>query len=365
MVVPTGSWTGFPGWLKGRLAMTTARRPQATPPDVEDIRRRAEGAAQQRLPGVRLRPLVAFTAGSSSLTYSAQVDGASVEHVVVKAAPAGLAPVRNRDVLRQARVLRALAGVDGVLVPEIYGEHAGAPVEVPPLFVMEHVPGQSYEPRHTDLAEAPSDADALSRAAKAARMLARMHAAPVAELGLADEPVVSLVDEIERWRTAAGSVELSQDVAALEQRVYDGLRAGIPEQLPPAVLHGDWRLGNMQCEGPDILGVIDWEIWSVGDPRVDLAWMQLMAAPDHPSSIHPDAAMLSPDELAAEYESAAGFKLPALDWFAALVRYKQAAASMLLVKNAAKRGDTDERWQRMGDNIAKLLAAGEVLLRAG
>ena len=38
---------------------------------------------------------------------------------MIKVAPPGLEPVRNRDVLRQARALRALHPVDGVNVPEV------------------------------------------------------------------------------------------------------------------------------------------------------------------------------------------------------------------------------------------------------
>lgn len=30
-----------------------------------------------------------------------------------------------------------------------------------------------------------------------------------------------------------------------------------------------------------LLAVIDWEIWSVGDPRTDLAWLLMHADPVH------------------------------------------------------------------------------------
>ena len=337
--------------------MTETARPRAIPPDVEDIRARATDAIQPRFPGARVLPLVQFTGGTSSLTYRADVEGASVREVVVKAAPAGLPPVRNRDVLRQARILQALAAVDGVAVAEVFGYDSGGALETPPLFVMELLPGESYEPKTNDLAEAPPDDVVRTRATKAVRMLARMHAATVGELGVDDEPVGSIPDEVERWRTAAASCELRTEVATLERQVYERLIGSVPAQLQPAVLHGDWRLGNMQCTGADINGVIDWEIWSVGDPRIDLAWMQLMADPLHPSVAYPQAATLTPTELAAEYDAAAGTDVAAMDWFGALVRYKQAAVSMLLVKNAAKRGELDDRYLRMDDAISGLLQA--------
>ena len=79
------------------------------------------------------------------LTFAARLElpEASDRRIVVKVAPPGLAPVRNRDVLRQARLLRALAGVDGVCVPQVLLEDAGSP----PFFVMDFVEGESYEPK--------------------------------------------------------------------------------------------------------------------------------------------------------------------------------------------------------------------------
>ena len=52
--------------------------------------------------------------------------------------------------------------------------------------------------------------------------------------------------------------------------------AGSPPSLtrvPPAILHGDYRIGNMQFDGERLAAIIDWEIWSLGDPRNDLAWL--------------------------------------------------------------------------------------------
>jgi aminoglycoside phosphotransferase (APT) family kinase protein len=335
--------------------MTEEARPKRTPPDVEDIRSRSEAAVRGRFPGARLLPLTQFASGSSSLTYWADVAHADVHRMVVKAAPSGLPPVRNRDVLRQARVLRAVAALPHVRVPEVYGFDRGAPVDVPPLFVMAYVEGSSYEPRSSPPGEAPPDAAVLARARAAAHMLAALHAAHPVDLNIGQEPVVSLPDEVERWRTATASCDLEPGVRALADGVYQRLAKSVPDPHPPSVLHGDWRLGNMLCRDDEILGVIDWELWSVGDPRVDLVWMQLICDPRRPALPYPNAVTLEPDDLAAEYAAAAGHDFSDLDWFGSLVRYKQAAATMLLVKNAARRGDTDERWARMNGAIGGLL----------
>ena len=313
--------------------------------DPTDVLRRATRAA-----GRLLQELVPLPGGTSSLTYSAVTD--SGVRVVVKVAPPGLEPVRNRDVLRQARVLTALSEVPDVAVPAVLGSDPGAPPDVPPLFVMSYADGEGYEPRHVALDRRPPAAEVRGRATAAARMLAALHTADPAKLGITEE-AVALETEVDRWRKALATCELEPAAAHAELECHERLTAAIPAPLPPAVLHGDWRLGNMQCTGAEIRAVIDWEIWSVGDPRLDLAWLRLMADPAHPTAVAPEAPTLEPGELLAAYGSPAAD----LPWFDALVRYKQAAASALLVKNAERRGQVTDRVERMRGGIAPLLAA--------
>jgi aminoglycoside phosphotransferase (APT) family kinase protein len=313
--------------------------------DPADVVRRAAKAT-----GHPLRDLAPLPGGTSSLTYSAVTD-ADVR-VVVKVAPPGLEPVRNRDVLRQARVLTALSGVPGVVVPRVLGSDPGAPPDVPPLFVMSFADGEGYEPRHVERDHRPPAAEVRERATAAARMLAALHAADPVALGITDA-AVPLEAEVERWRKALDTCRLTPDAARAELDCRRRLTASIPAPLRPAVLHGDWRLGNMQCAGPEIRAVIDWEIWSIGDPRLDLAWLRLMSDPAHPTAVAPEAPTLEPDELLAAY----GAPVADLAWFDALVRYKQAAASALLVKNAERRGQVTDRVDRMRGGIPLLLAA--------
>jgi aminoglycoside phosphotransferase (APT) family kinase protein len=334
----------------------TTGRPKVGVADPEDVLRRASAAA-----GGALSDLEPLLGGMASITYSARAsDGA---RVVVKVAPPGLEPVRNRDVLRQARVLRALSAVPDVAVPRVWGEDGGAPPEVPPLFVMDFVDGESYEPRFTTESPRPPAQDVVARAAAAARMLAALHAVSPVELHL-DEPASTLEAEVERWRAAFATCDLADGTRADEADAHRRLLAALPAPLGPAVLHGDWRLGNMQCAGTDVRAVIDWEIWSIGDPRLDLAWLRLMSDPAHPTAAAPEAPTLEPAELLAAYEEAAGAPVPDLAWFDALVRYKQAAASALLVKNAGRRGDTSPAVDRMREGIARLLDAALDLLPA-
>jgi aminoglycoside phosphotransferase (APT) family kinase protein len=322
--------------------------------DVAGLQRRTEDALAQVWPGCVVRELTALPGGASSLTYAAELSSAPRDRVVVKMAPPGLPPLRNRDVLRQARLLRALARVPEVAVPAVYANDPGDPPEVPPLFVMDYVHGESYEPlltAHGSRAGPPPDDQVAARALAAVRMLAALHRQDAAALALGAEPATSLAQECAKWARALSTCPLTGTEAALERACRRGLEREEPAPLPPAVLHGDWRLGNMQCLGREVRAVIDWEIWSIGDPRTDLAWMMMWASPDNPGAGPPGAFMIAPGQLLAWYEEAAGHPVQDLGWVQCLARYKSAATTALLAKNAAKRGESGEHVERMRRSI--------------
>ncbi len=93
-----------------------------------------------------------------------------------------------------------------------------------------------------------------------------------------------------------------------------------------AVNHGDFRLGNTLCEGDRINAVIDWEIWSVGDPRIDLAWLTFFTDDAGHPAVAPGTVAGTPAgrEIVRAYEDALGQPVPELGWFDALTRYKEA-----------------------------------------
>ena len=63
-------------------------------------------------PGALISDVQPLTGGASSLTFTGLVTGgpAEGERIVLKVAPPGLEPIRNRDVARQARLMRAARG---------------------------------------------------------------------------------------------------------------------------------------------------------------------------------------------------------------------------------------------------------------
>jgi aminoglycoside phosphotransferase (APT) family kinase protein len=335
--------------------------------DVADLLARARAAMRGRWPEAEIADLKALPGGVSSLTFAASLRGAAEEPrmVVVKVAPPGLEPVRNRDVLRQARVMKALHGRHGVRVPEVLAQDGGSP----PFFVMEFVPGDAYEPKWDASAAPPSPGVVEQRARAAARMLARLQAIEPARVGLQDEPALSPREELHRWARLFATA--GEELRAGEPELHDALSARIPEPVPPRILHGDYRLGNMQFAGERLAAVIDWEIWSVGDPRADLSWLMAFAAPLQQRLAERDAAnqaaadaMPDPELLLEEFMAEAGVMAPPadLDWFLACTYYKLGATMTVLAKRNRRLPDPDPGLELIATTTPAMLARGVELL---
>jgi aminoglycoside phosphotransferase (APT) family kinase protein len=304
-----------------------------------------------------IRPL---SGGASSLTYVGTIPRDDNRRVVVKVAPAGLPAVRNRDVLRQARLLSALHQT-AVPVPEVLWEDAGDPPGVPPLFVMSFVEGASLEPLF-DLDGDEAEAVVAARMRNAARTMAALHVLEPDVLGLAGEPFVGPADEIDRWCRLLETVD--PELAPGWEAVAASLCADAPLALAAAVVHGDFRLGNTLSAGDRIAAVVDWEIWSIGDPRVDVGWFLANADPStYRRATRYRDSLPTPGELAEIYAGALGHDVPDLAWFWALACFKSAATWSLIVKHNRRRGAPDPALEEMATALPHLLERAQARLR--
>lgn len=310
-----------------------------------DLMSRLRAGAQAWRPGTHVTNLRELSGGSSSVTYAADLIGTSPEAVpvVVKLAPAGIKPTKNRDVLRQSAILKALRDRSSIPVPVVLFDDAGDPPDVPPLFVMEAVPGESVEPLIDPAESLPGSDNLRARAFHAVRILASLHALDIRELGLEAEPVVSLAEELARWERILESA--GADLEDLPKRCLYALRTHMPAEAVPTLVHGDFRLGNQICEGSDVVAVIDWEIWSVSDPRIDVGWFLTTFRPDRLLSAKRDHApgLPSYEELLEVYQSILGRAVEELPWFFALAQLRSCAAMALNIKHNRRRPSPSPR----------------------
>jgi aminoglycoside phosphotransferase (APT) family kinase protein len=297
-----------------------------------------------------------LTGGASSLTYSGQLAG---EPVVVKVAPPGLPPIQHRDVLRQCRIIKALL-TTAVPVPEVLWEDPGNPPAEPPLFVMSLVDGSSPEPLFDLDGAGLAKSVVAERFRSAATTLAQLHRIRPRAIELEDDPVPTEA-EIQRWCRTLETVDPA--LAPGWREVGAALTAAVPPALDPAVVHGDFRLGNLLAVEDRITGVIDWEIWSVGDPRIDVGWFLINSDPHTYQRPTPYlGATPPPDELTADYQAAVGFPVPDLDWFQALACFKSVATWSLIVKHNRRRSRPDGDTEAMSKVLPQLLSRARQLL---
>ena len=283
--------------------------------------------------------LTPLPGGHSGLTYT------FAGHVI-KAVPPGQRPVGRNDVLRQATILRALAG-SPVPVPAIVAVDDRPPA----WFAMELVPGQAIEPVLDE--PAPDPSLAAKRMLGLAPVLRELHDIPRRP---GWPPPDTAADELAKWSRTMRAVpeELRPGGPDLLRR----LAGELPDDRPPALLHGDFRLGNVLCVDETPRAVVDWEIWSVGDPRVDLGWFLLFA--DHrnfPRLGRPVPGLPAEDELLAAYGDSGDLR-----WFRALSRMKMAAIMGHNLRRHREGKHHDPDQERLPPTIAALIRTGLELL---
>jgi aminoglycoside phosphotransferase (APT) family kinase protein len=307
-----------------------------------------------RLAGAGVTGVDPLAGGASSLTFRGERDRRSV---VIKVAPPGVEPVAHRDVLRQARVIKALAATR-VPVPEVLWQDTGNPPRTPPLFVMSYVEGDSVEPLFDGC---PPSRDLAERYRNACRAMAALHRLSPLDLGLGGEPVIDPAAEVRRWCDTLQTVD--ETLVAGWQGVRDALLASAPMGIGPSVVHGDFRLGNLLAVGARVNAVIDWEIWSIGDPRIDAGWFLINSDPDTYQRVPVSAGMAPPvAELAQIYQEELGGPVNDLDWFIALACFKSVATWSLIVKHNRRRRSPRAELEAMAASLPRLLARAESIV---
>lgn len=296
-------------------------------------------------PGLEVGRLARLPGGHSGLTYRLETgDGP----LVVKSVPSGQKAIGRHDMLRQARMIAALAPT-GMPVPAVVATDDAEPA----WFAMELVAGESLEPVLDDPEVPP--ALAAARMLRAAQILPALHDVPLDKVPVDADPL-SPLDELARWARTMAAVppELVPDA----ERLHARLLGSVPAAVAPTLVHGDYRLGNLLCHGAEPAALIDWEIWSVGDPRVELGWFLVFAdGSNFPGVGREVPGLPSADALVSAY-AADGRAVDELAWFEALGRYKMAAIMGHNLRRHLEGRHHDPDQERLPDTIRRLIETG-------
>nr|WP_099865061.1 phosphotransferase family protein [Pararhizobium haloflavum] len=248
--------------------------------DVIDINK-LEPLLREEIEGFgRITELRKFDTGQSNPTYMIATDA---RRYVLRAKPPGQLLKSAHQVDREYRVMRALAATD-VPVPQVlYLSGDDSPIGRM-FFVMEHLDGRIFwDPALPELSKADRGAIYASMNA----VMAAMHDVDLEDVGLADfgRPGNYFERQYRRW---SEQYRLSAIDPIPEM---DALIAWLGEHMPPddgqvALVHGDFRMDNMILarDSAAILGVLDWELSTLGHPFADLSYQCMQLRLPHDST---------------------------------------------------------------------------------
>lgn len=267
--------------------------------------------------------------GHSNLTHLVS-DGS--RQVVVRRPPPPPTPPGAHDVLREARVIGALADTAVPVARLLATAEAGEVLDVP-LYVMAFAAG----PVVTTRTPPPLDEPAVRRRIGEALVdtLADLHAVDWRSAGLSGFGRPEGFNDRHRRRigrlVADGNGRPPPEFAAIDA----WLAAHVPPESGASIVHNDFRIGNvvLSAERPgEVVAVLDWELATLGDPLLDVGYF-LASVPEPDGPLTPTEelglAMLEPGyptrkELADRYAERTGADLGGLGWYTALALWKLA-----------------------------------------
>jgi aminoglycoside phosphotransferase (APT) family kinase protein len=337
------------------------------------VRTHAEGAENEREPLLVIEPLLEFLnhnglAAPSTIEASPIGEGHSnvtfalSTGVVLRRPPRGPLPPSAHDVLREARLLRALEATP-VRAPTVLAVCDDPGVIGSPFYVMERIDGAVV----TDTLPEPLDnPDQRARiAAELIDALVEIHDVDWRAVGLEGfgKPTGYLERQLRRF-IGLWEHNKTRELPEVEQ-VGGWLRENMPTSPPATIVHGDYRLGNtmLAAQAPArLIAIFDWEMATIGDPLADLGYMMIhWIDRDDPSvgmfnlhSVTQLEGFPTRAELIARYEERSGRSMQALSWYVTLALWKAVVFMEGNYKRAVAGSTDDPFLKSFGEGVLEL-----------
>jgi len=254
---------------------------------------------------------------------------------VLRRPPLHPRPNSNSTMLREARVLRAIANSD-VPHPRFLAACEDTSIIGVCFYLM--APLDGFSPR----GRLPGRY-ATERSWR--RKIGEAYVQSAAALSKVDHIGVGLADfgkpdnwhtrQVDRWRTQLESYAQLPDYRGPELPHVDEVSRWLNDNVPAdrriGLIHGDFQFSNLMLSHvkPKVVGVIDWELSTLGDPVLDLCWaLARWVEPGDPEGIPP---FLDPwdgfpsrADLIHLYGEMTGRDMASIGWYQTLACYKMA-----------------------------------------
>lgn len=307
-----------------------------------------------------------FPSGFSNLTYLVRV---GEREMILRRPPHGTKAKSAHDMGREFRILSALR-------PHFpYCPQPLAFCQVPAVmgcdfYVMDRIRGiiiRRQLPEDLDLG--PERMRRLTQ--RMVEVMAELHAVDYQAAGLADfgKPAGYVRRQVEGWSLRYRNAR-TPDVPDGEA-VMAWLSAKMPPESPTAaIIHNDFKLDNVVLDPVDplkIIGVLDWEMATLGDPLMDLActlayWVQA----DDPPTLRNIASMptarpgsLTRDEVIALYARLTGRVMDQIDFYYCFGLFRLAVIVQQIYYRFYHGQTQDPRFKALPPMVASLLGQAE------
>jgi aminoglycoside phosphotransferase (APT) family kinase protein len=279
------------------------------------------------------------------------------ETSVLRMPPPGAPPDRDKGILREWRIIEALDGTDVPHTPAV-GVCSDPSVLGRPFYLMGFVDGWSPMDQRSTWPE-PFNSDVDARPG-----LAYQLAEGIALLSKVDWKAKGLHDlgrpdgfherQVNRWIGFFERIK-GREIDGLDVAT-DWLRTHRPLDFIPGLMHGDYQFANVMYRHgapAQLAAIVDWEMGTVGDPKLDLGWMAQSWPEDTSASTESEMSyvdmrgMPSRTDVIDHYAKVSGRQVDDLDYYLVLAKWKLAIV-------------LEQGFQRAGDD-EKLLAYGPVI----
>jgi aminoglycoside phosphotransferase (APT) family kinase protein len=283
-------------------------------------------------------------------------------HAALRRPPENPPPGRNEGILREWRIIEALGGTD-VPHTEAIAVCTDHDVLGCTFYLMGFVDG--WSPMNTEGWPAPFDTDLDARqglAYELVRGVAEMSKVDWRARGLEDlgRPDGYHERQVERWTRFLDRVKF-RDIPGLDVATA-WLDAHKPLDFQPGIMHGDYQFANVMFRHgapASLAAIVDWEMGTIGDPKIDLAWV-VQGWPEDTS----DAAgasyvdltgMPGRSRLIEYFAEQSGRQVDDMDYYIVLARWKLA---IVLEQGFARaqRGAANPKLEAFGPIVLDLMA---------
>jgi aminoglycoside phosphotransferase (APT) family kinase protein len=242
----------------------------------------------------------------------------------------------NQTMIREAEVLRALAGSD-VPHPGLIAACADPDVLGAAFYLMQPVDGflapGGLPPLHRgDPAVRREMGFALADGAAA---LSRFDYRKAGLEGFG-RPDGFLERQPGRWRAQLESyAEHAGWPGPADPAAVDAVQRWLEANMPlagfrPGLMHGDFHIANVlyRYDAPGLAAIVDWELATIGDPMLDLGWIvatwpdETGDLPDPGIAVEPWDGFPGAHAMIARYGAASGRDVSAAAWYVVLACYK-------------------------------------------